>query len=97
MRDLQAILADIHRPRLLIRAARFGMLDYHRNRDLKRLIGSAVLPKPRHAVSSLITEEARLDQARKTGDAAYRVTLHVEVLIALMAEAQSLNAAQQSV
>ena len=34
MTDFAAILANLRRPRLLIRAARFGLQDYRRDRDL---------------------------------------------------------------
>lgn len=90
MTDLIQILANIHRPRLLIRAARFGIEDYRRERDLKRLTHSATLPSPASAVSRLIAEEERLEDIRKSGDVSYRVSKHVEVLIALMAEARLL-------
>ena len=90
MTDLIEILANIHRPRLLIRAARFGIEDYSRERDLKRLTGAATMPIPARAINNLIAEEARMEDTRKSGDAAYRVSKHVEVLIALMAEARLL-------
>ncbi|MGR3662019.1 MAG: DUF6477 family protein [Paracoccaceae bacterium] len=90
MTDLIQILANIHRPRLLIRAARFGLEDYRRERDLKRLTHSNTLPSPVSAVSQLIAEEERQEDIRKSGDVSYRVSKHVEVLIALMAEARLL-------
>ena len=40
MSDFRQMLAEIRRPRLLIRAARFGMTEYNRDRDLKRLLAS---------------------------------------------------------
>lgn len=90
MTDLIQILANIHRPRLLIRAARFGIEEYCRERDLKRLTGADTLPSPVRAISNLIEKEALIETTRKSGDAAYRVSKHVEVLIALMAEARLL-------
>ncbi len=41
MTDFRAILATLRRPRLLIRAARLGMEDYRRDRDLGRLTDCA--------------------------------------------------------
>jgi len=38
MTDFRIILANLRRPRLLIRAARFGLEDYRRDRDLSRLL-----------------------------------------------------------
>jgi hypothetical protein len=41
-------------------------------------------------VRRLISEEERLEMIRCSGDAAYSLTRHIEVLIALMAEARLL-------
>lgn len=90
MTDFVKILSNVRRPRLLIRAARFGVQDYERKRDLKRVISSGEAPSPARAMHCLMTEEARLEDIRKTGDATYSVARHVEVLIALMAEVQLL-------
>lgn len=90
MTDAMTLLKTLRRPRLLIRAARFGIVDYNRDRDLKRLMKSARTPSPACAVDGLISEEARLEEIRKSGDASYSVGRHVEILIALMAEARLL-------
>ncbi|KPN62447.1 hypothetical protein XMM379_001831 [Aliiroseovarius sp. xm-m-379] len=90
MTDALDLLKSLRRPRLLIRAARFGMIDYNRDRDLKRLMKSPRTPSPASAVDGLIVEEARLEATRQAGDASYSVGRHVEVLIALMAEARLL-------
>jgi Family of unknown function (DUF6477) len=95
MTDIMQILANIHRPRLLIRAARFGIEEYSRERDLKRVMRTATPPSPLRAVNSLIAEEARLEETRKAGDATYSVARHVDVLIALMAEARLLPRPQR--
>ena len=84
MTDFRVILANLRRPRLLIRAARFGLEDYRRDRDLSRLLqdsdsSETILP-------TLLAEEARLEHSRKTGDLTYPVVRHIEVLAALMAE-----------
>ena len=85
MTDFRSLLAEIRRPRLLMRAARLGLADYRRERDLRRLVGDQpVLP----AVCALIDEERRLEDRRQAGDATYSVAQHVEVLIALIAEAR---------
>lgn len=86
MTDIQRSLARLRRPRLLVRAARCGAIDYNRNRDLKRVLKSSYLPSPRASVSHLLDEEARIEEIRKTKDAAYSARRHVDVLIALMAE-----------
>lgn len=90
MTDLIQLLSTLRRPRLLIRAARFGMTDYNRERDLKRLIREPSAPTPARAVSRLMSEEAALEENRTSGDASYSVARHVDILIALMAEAKLL-------
>ena len=90
MIDLVRHLSTLRRPRLLVRAARIGVGDYQRERDLCRLMKSACLPSPERAVSSLISEEDALEEDRKRGDANYSPMRHVEVLIALMAESRLL-------
>ncbi len=83
-------LRRLRRPKLLIRAARFGLAEYDRDRDLRRLMRVPFAPAPRKTVPRLIEEEARLEDIRKSGGAAYSPARHVEVLIALMAEARLL-------
>ena len=90
MTDLRSLLSRLQRPRLLIRAARHGMVDYHRDRDLRRLIGTATPPAPQVSVPRLLSEEAHLETIRCAGDAAYSIARHIEVLIALMGEARLL-------
>lgn len=90
MTDFTALLAELRRPRLLIRAARFGIADYRRDRDLRRLIGIAAPASPDRTLPRLLSEEEKLEQTRKAGDASYSLTRHIELLIALMAEARLL-------
>ena len=90
MIDLSRHIASLRRPRLLIRAARLGVDEYRRERDLTRLMQNTHLPSPERAVSTLLDEEDRLETTRKSGDADYSPLRHVEVLIALIAEARLL-------
>lgn len=90
MSDFCTLLTGLRRPRLLIRAARHGLEEYRRDRDLRRLIGGSGVPAPIDALPRLISEEARLEDIRGTGDATYSLVRHIEVLIALMAEARLL-------
>lgn len=87
MNDFRSLLADLRRPRLLIRAARHGLADYRRERDLRRLIGPAPAEQ---ALPQLWSEEERMEATRQTGDASYSITRHVDLLIALMAEVRLL-------
>jgi Family of unknown function (DUF6477) len=90
MTDLLNLVAQLRRPRLLIRAARAGQADYNRTRDLRRLVRSDATPSPDRAVSALLAEEERLEKTRQQGDAGYSLTRHIEVLIAMIAEARLL-------
>ena len=58
MTDARPILADLRRPRILMRAARHGLADYRRDRDLKRLIDGGAAAGSRRAAA---------DVARKSG------------------------------
>ncbi|MGB5560035.1 MAG: DUF6477 family protein [Paracoccaceae bacterium] len=97
MTDLMQLLSTLRRPRLLIRAARFGIADYNRERDLKRLIREPSAPTPARALTRLISEEAVLEETRTNGDASYSVARHVDILIALMAEARLLPTGPRAV
>lgn len=88
MTDLLSHLAGLRRPRLLIRAAQHGAAAYDRNRDLRRVLRLLSAPDATRALPSLIEAEADLDASRRSGDAGYSVARHVELLIALMAEAR---------
>ncbi|MEL6168425.1 MAG: DUF6477 family protein [Pseudomonadota bacterium] len=83
-----ARLAALRRPRLLVRAARFGITNYNRDRDLRRLTEAPSAPTPMRALEWLFDEEDRLESSRVDGRADYSARRHVEVLIALMAEAR---------
>lgn len=85
---IAALVADLRRPKLLIRAARFGMAEYDRNRDLRRLLKRIDAPSPERAVTILMAEEEKLEETRRAGEAAYSIARHIELLIALMAEAR---------
>ncbi|MCO6382176.1 MAG: hypothetical protein JXQ91_02640 [Vannielia sp.] len=83
-------MGGIRRPKLLIRAARLGLADYSRSRDLKRIMRVATLPAPTRAVRDLIETEAEMEEGRQHGLSTYSVIRHVEVMIALLAEARLL-------
>lgn len=91
MTDCRTMLATLRRPRLLMRAARFGLAEYRRERDLRRYV--PVTGSAEDTVSSLMSVEERLEATRLAGDATYSVGRHIEVLIALLAEAQLLRRA----
>ncbi len=89
MSDIRTILANLRRPRLLMHAARFGLGDYRRDRDLRRL--ASLTGTPEQTVETLLSVEEGLEETRLAGDAGYSVARHIEVLIALLAEARLLR------
>lgn len=83
-----SLVARLRRPRLLIRAARHGVHEYDRNRDLKRLLRAQAVPAPERAVTALLAEEGEIEEKRVSGNRSYSLARHIEVLIAMMAEAR---------
>lgn len=84
-------LATLRRPRLLITAAKFGLVDYTRCRDLRQALrcgGMVALPDAYDAVNRLLEAEATLEEMRRAHDAAWRPARHIAVLVALLAEWQ---------
>ena len=89
MSDFYKSLATLRRPRLLLRAARFGLGDYRRDRDLRRLVKCG--HSPEETVPSLMSTEEQLEATRLSGDASYSIARHIDVLIALLSEVQLLR------
>lgn len=89
MSDLRMMLASLRRPRLLMHAARFGLGDYRRDRDLRRLVKHSASPE--ETLPRLIEVEREIENTRIAGNASYSVARHIDVLIALLAEAQLLR------
>ncbi len=85
---MTAKMTELRRPRLLVRAARFGLTDYRRDRDLRRLVGGIPLPSPVAALGHLLSAEEEAETSRRAGDATYSVARHVELLVALLGEAR---------
>jgi hypothetical protein len=88
MSELRTTLANLRRPRLLMHAARFGLGDYRRERDLRRLVLPAASPE--ETLPQLLSVEERLEATRLAGDASYSPARHIDVLIALLGEARLL-------
>lgn len=90
MSDALSTLRDLRRPKLLVRAARAGVADYSRNRDFRRVMRTADAPAPQRALAMLMEEERQVEETRQAGDAGYSFLRHIELLIAMIAEAQLL-------
>ena len=94
MQDIHSLLAAMHRPRLLMRAARIGAQDYRRAGHLPRLLGYGTLPRHGPALMRLIDIEGELERQRASNEASYSLISHVDVLIAILGEARALRDAQ---
>ena len=94
MQDILSMLNSIHRPRLLMRAARIGAEDYRRAAHLPRLLGYGNLPRQGVALLRLIEIEAGLNDQRRAQEASYSLLRHIDVLIAIVGEARTLRATQ---
>ncbi len=92
MQDILSMLNTLRRPRLLIRAARIGSQDYRRERHLQRLLGYGALPRPAAALLRLMEIEREMNEQRNGDEAGYSLTRHLDILIAMMGEAQLLRA-----
>lgn len=81
-------LTTLTRPRLLIRAARFGLDRYDRRSGLRRILRDEAPVAPGRALAALVEVEAAHEDRRVADDASYSPARHVEALIALLAEAR---------
>lgn len=84
--QFEAILSQLSRPEILLRAAEIGLGTYTRNKDLKRLLKCRFPPESGQAVRRLLVHETLLEKARKTGNAAYDMKVHIQVMTALLQE-----------
>lgn len=96
MKDILGLVDGLKRPRLLIRTARLGAEDYKRETHLQRLLGYGRLPRTGDALFQLLEQETAVNEQRKSGDAGYSLTRHLDLLIAMVGEARILRASQQS-
>lgn len=94
MTHISKMLASLRRPRIMIRAARAGVRDYRRERDLKRILRSTAPAAAQKALNTLVREERRLESIRVSGEATYSLQRHVAVLTAIIAEARAVVEAE---
>ena len=93
MPEILKALDSLRRPRLLIRAARIGAAEYRRDAHLRRHLGYGTLPRSAAALARLAEMEDTLNQQRHSDRTRYSAAKHVEILIAMMGEAQILRTA----
>ncbi|WP_410217211.1 DUF6477 family protein [Paracoccus sp. (in: a-proteobacteria)] len=76
----------LHRPSMMIRAAREGQRGWKRDRDLTRLLHLDRCPLPGTALPRLRAEEEIQNDLRVAQMADYDVKRHVLLMIAILAE-----------
>ena len=92
MQDIHGQVRQLQRPGLLVRAARFGIDNYRRDRDLARLLPEHAPQGPGAALMLLMEEERAVNDARLAQEAHYALVRHIDLLTAIMAEARDLVA-----
>ena len=92
MLDIHTRLAALKRPKLLARAARFGVDDYRRSLHLAKILQSDDLPRHAQAIMQLFDIENEMNTARQEGSGNYSYARHVDVLIAIAGEAKLMQA-----
>lgn len=92
MLDINSLIAKLQRPKLLVRAARFGLDDYRRERDLARALKTVKIPRSGEALLRLSDIEAEMNEKRLSKDATYSIAAHIDVLVAIMSEAKLFQA-----
>jgi hypothetical protein len=95
LKDLFSYINDLRRPKLLVRAARHGVESYNRRPHLGRYLASEPLPNPGSALMQLFEIEREMNDARLAKSGTYAPARHIDVLVAIMAEAQTLQASHQ--
>lgn len=84
MTQVSAEIVNIHRPKILIQAARMCAKGYKRETMLPRLLGASSA----RVVELLREREEGLEIERHAGTGTYSAQQHVEVLSALIAESK---------
>ena len=91
-----SMITKLRRPRLLTRAAKIGAQDYDRDRHLQRILGFGSIPGSGGALIRLLEIERDANDLREQDDASYSLVRHLDVLIALIGEAQLYQASRAS-
>lgn len=88
MLNIIDILQTLKRPKILVRAARLGLEEYNRDRELRRITKTTRNACPQAVFDRLLAHENYLEDARCNGDASYSIQRHIQVLTAVLAEAK---------
>ncbi len=96
MQDLKTRFMALSRPRILLRAARKGQSNYIRNKHLRRISDQGRTPSVAAGLARLLDLEHEVNHHRLQRNPAYSHARHVELLIAIMSEAQLYLATQNA-
>lgn len=80
-------IANLKRPRILLRAALNGRNNYRRERHLATMLAGRKNWSDEQVFRAIVSDEQYLDDQRRSGDANYSVSRHVKIMIALLCEA----------
>ena len=69
-----------------MQAAKIGLQNYSRETDLKKILGASALSDYNRNISQLSDREIELEKARKSGNAAYDMNKHIQIMTALLQE-----------
>ena len=86
MLDIQSLVRQLNRPKLLVRAARFGLDEYRRGRTLRRLLDQGDNLRPDEALLQLMDVESDINDKRIARSAEYSIAEHIDYLTAIMGE-----------
>lgn len=89
MYHANTLLSLLQRPRLLIRAARFGAKRYTRKKHLKSVSPGGAYLDQTALIKDLLEKENDLEWNRRAGSSDYNVRRHVLILSALISEAKT--------
>ncbi|GAA6207387.1 hypothetical protein NBRC116601_06800 [Cognatishimia sp. WU-CL00825] len=95
MQDVLTTLAQLNRPRILVRTAKAAARDYRRDLHLRHHLKTDHLPRSVEALMKLIEIEQDMNALRQSKDNTYSLVDHVGLLSALIAEAQMYCASRQ--
>lgn len=95
MKDINSHINELKRPKLLVSAARHGVDTYDRTSHLSKYVPIQPLPGPGVALMQLFEIEREMNNARREKRSTYAPSDHVDVLVAIMAEAQLWRASHQ--
>lgn len=93
MKDILGVLADIRRPRLLLSAAREVAKNGRCSGSLQRLLGPQLGASTGATLLQLLELEAGLDEMRRKRIGGYSPRRHIEVLAAVLGQAEQLKRA----